>query len=217
MRRGLLLLSTAISVLAGSSAFAADLPVKAPYAPAPLLPTWTGFYAGVNVGGGWADGGLGTGDLTGVIGGGQLGYNWQAGQFVFGIEGDFQGSSQKKSDTVATGIGPVTAEQKLPWLATLRGRLGYAQGPLMFYVTGGAAWVNYEVSLSSGGVSVSDSTTQSAWTVGGGVEWMFLPHWSTKVEYLYLDTGDQDVSLFGFTASGRAKDNIVRAGLNYHF
>jgi outer membrane immunogenic protein len=87
----------------------------------------------------------------------------------------------------------------------------------MFYVTGGAAWVNYEVSLSSGGVSVSDSTTQSAWTIGGGVEWMFLPHWSTKVEYLYVDTGDQDVSLFGITASGRAKDNIVRAGLNYHF
>jgi outer membrane immunogenic protein len=216
MRRGLLLLSTALSLVAASSAFAADLPVKAPYAPAPL-PFWTGFYAGVNVGGGWANSGLGSGDLTGVIGGGQLGYNWQAGQVVFGIEGDFEGSSQKKSDTVATGIGAVTAEQKLPWLATLRGRLGYAQGPVMFYVTGGAAWVNYEVSLSSGGVSVSDSTTQSAWTIGGGVEWMFLPHWSTKVEYLYVDTGDQDVSLFGITASGRAKDNIVRAGLNYHF
>jgi outer membrane immunogenic protein len=216
MRRGLLLLSTALSLVAASSAFAADLPVKAPYAPA-YVPTWTGFYAGVNLGGGWADTGAGTGDLSGVVGGGQLGYNWQAGQFVFGIEGDFQGSSQKKSDTVATIVGTGTVEQKLPWFATVRGRLGYAPGPVMFYVTGGAAWVNYELSGSAGGLTVSDNTTQSAWTVGGGVEWMFLPHWSTKVEYLYVDTGDKDVTLFGATATGRAKDNIVRVGLNYHF
>jgi outer membrane immunogenic protein len=213
MRRGLLLLSTALSLVAASSAFAADLPVKAPYAPAPVLPTWTGFYAGVNVGGAWANGGNGTGDVGGVLGGGQLGYNWQAGQFVFGVEGDFQGTTQKKSGT----IGAVSFEEKLPWLATLRGRVGYAPGPFMFYVTGGAAWVNYEVNLSSGAASISDNTTQSAWTIGGGVEWMFLPHWSTKVEYLYVDTGDQDVTLFGVTASGRVKDNIVRAGLNYHF
>jgi outer membrane immunogenic protein len=215
MRRGLLLLSTAISVLAGSSAFAADLPVKAaPFSPAPVA-NWTGFYAGVNVGGGWANtnDGLGSGDLTGVIGGGQLGYNWQVGQFVLGVEGDFQGSTQKKSDT----LGPISVEQKLPWLATLRGRLGYAPGPLLFYVTGGAAWVNYEVSGSAAGLTASDNATQSAWTVGGGVEWMFLPHWSTKVEYLYVDTGDKDVTLFGTTVNGRAKDNIVRAGLNYHF
>jgi outer membrane immunogenic protein len=210
-----LLLSTAISVLAGSSAFAADLPVKAaPFSPAPVA-NWTGFYAGVNVGGGWANtnDGLGSGDLTGVIGGGQLGYNWQVGQFVLGVEGDFQGSTQKKSDT----FGPISVEQKLPWLATLRGRLGYAPGPLLFYVTGGAAWVNYELSGSAAGLTVSDNATQSAWTVGGGVEWMFLPHWSTKVEYLYVDTGDKDVTLFGTTVNGRAKDNIVRAGLNYHF
>jgi outer membrane immunogenic protein len=217
MRRGLFLLSTALSLVAASAAFAADLPVKAPYAPVAPIPTWTGFYAGVNVGGAWANGGAGSGNVSGVIGGGQLGYNWQAGQVVFGVEGDFQGSSQKQTDTIATGIGPVTAEQKLPWLATLRGRLGYAPGPVMFYVTGGAAWVNYDLSLSSAAGSRSDNTTLSAWTIGGGVEWMFLPHWSTKVEYLYVDTGNQDVSLFGITASGRAKDNIIRAGLNYHF
>jgi outer membrane immunogenic protein len=211
MRRGLLFVSTALSLVAASSAFAADLPVKAPYAPV-YAPTWTGFYAGVNVGGAWADGN-GSGDLSGVIGGGQLGYNWQAGQFVFGIEGDFQGSSQKNSET----IGTVTADEKLPWFATVRGRLGYAPGPVMFYVTGGAAWVNYEVNLSSGGTSISDNTTKSAWTVGGGVEWMFLPRWSTKLEYLYVDTGDTDVTLFGITASGRAKESIVRVGLNYHF
>jgi outer membrane immunogenic protein len=214
MRRGLLLLSTALSLVAASSAFAADLPVKAPYAPAPL-PSWTGFYAGVNLGGGWANtnDGLGSGDLTGFVGGGQVGYNWQLGQFVLGIEGDFQGTTQKKTDTV----GAISVEQKLPWFATLRGRLGYAPGPVMFYVTGGAAWANYELSASSGGLSISDNSTQSAWTVGGGVEWMFLPHWSTKVEYLYVDTGDKNVTLFGVTGNARAQDNIVRVGLNYHF
>jgi outer membrane immunogenic protein len=212
--RGLLLLSTALSLVAASSAFAADLPVKAPYAPAPVA-TWTGFYAGVNLGGGWANtnDGLGSGDLSGFVGGGQVGYNWQLGQFVLGVEGDFQGTTQKKTDTV----GAISVEQKLPWFATVRGRLGYAPGPVMFYVTGGAAWANYELSASAGGLSISDNSTQSAWTVGGGVEWMFLPHWSTKVEYLYVDTGNKNVTLFGVTGNARAQDNIVRVGLNYHF
>jgi outer membrane immunogenic protein len=77
--------------------------------------------------------------------------------------------------------------------------------------------VNYQLSVSALGTSVSDETTKAAWTVGGGVEWMFVPHWSAKVEYLYIDTGDTSVTLFGVPFDARAKDNIVRVGLNYHF
>jgi outer membrane immunogenic protein len=101
--------------------------------------------------------------------------------------------------------------------ATARGRLGYAFGPWMLYATGGAAWVNYKLSASGFGVTVSDNATKAAWTLGGGVEWMFMPKWSVKAEYLYLDTGTTTVTLFGVPISGRAKDSIARLGVNYHF
>jgi len=213
-RRHLLLAATVLSAMAVGPACGADLPVKAPFAPIPVL-TWTGFYAGVNIGGGWADVGDtgGSNDLTGILGGGQLGYNWQAGNVVFGLEGDFQGTGQTRSDTVSG----FSVDQKLPWFATLRGRLGYAAGPWMLYATGGAAWVDYKMEVSALGTTVSDDTAKSAWTVGGGVEWMFVPSWSAKIEYLYLDTDDTSVTLFGTTFDGRAKNNIVRAGLNFHF
>jgi outer membrane immunogenic protein len=196
-------------VLSGIAAQAADLPTKAPsyIAPAPVW-SWTGFYAGLNGGYGWA-----TGGLDGVVGGGQIGYNWQSSAWVFGIEGDIQATGQKDSTT----IGAFTVEEKLPWFGTLRGRLGYASGPWLLYGTAGVGWINYKLSVSSGGASVSDDTTKAAFAVGGGVEWMFMPRWSAKLEYLYMDTGNTDVTLFGTTFSGRAKDNIVRVGLNYHF
>jgi outer membrane immunogenic protein len=66
-------------------------------------------------------------------------------------------------------------------------------------------------------VTVSDSASRAGWTLGGGVEWMFAPKWSTKLEYLYIDTGNTSVTLFGAPFTGRATDNIVRVGLNYHF
>jgi outer membrane immunogenic protein len=209
-------------VSTGSVAFAADMPRKAPIAPAPapLVYTWTGFYVGVNLGYGWArasTGGVTSNNIDGVIGGGQLGYNWQTGNLLLGLEGDFQGSGQRRSDSGAIGGVTFTVDQKIPWFATLRGRLGYAAGPWLFYGTGGAAWVNYKLSVSALGTTVSDDATKAAWTAGGGVEWMFAPKWSAKLEYLYIDTGSTSVTLFGTTFNGRARDNIVRAGLNYHF
>jgi outer membrane immunogenic protein len=212
-----LLGATALAV--GSSyAYAADLPVKAPVvAPdyAPPVATWTGFYLGANVGGGFANVDVGgvSSHLNGVIGGGQAGYNWQTGNFLIGIEGDFQGSSQAVSNTA----GAITVDQRIPWFATLRGRVGYVAGPLLFYFTGGGAWANYKLEVTDGVTTVSDNATKTAWTIGGGLEWMFAPKWSAKAEYLYLDTGDRSVTLFGNTFTGRARDNIVRVGLNYHF
>jgi outer membrane immunogenic protein len=217
------------SALISTSALAADMQYPPPPPPPPVVVSppyyvlsWTGFYIGANAGYGWANVssdtlGSGSDDLAGFIGGGQLGYNWQAGNFLFGFEGDFQGSAQHSSNTLTILGVTGNIEQKIPWFATLRGRLGYASGPWLIYLTGGAAWANYELSASALGVSVSDNVTKTAWTVGGGVEWMFVSNWSAKLEYLFVDTGDRDVTLFGTTISARAQDNIVRAGINYHY
>jgi outer membrane immunogenic protein len=221
--RSVLLAATVLS-LAASSAFAADLPRKAyqPVTPAPVM-TWTGFYAGLNAGYGWANVSLSNGggsgsDLDGFVGGGQIGYNWQSGALLIGLEGDFQGSAQSTSASgFVPGLGTVTVDQDIPWLATLRARLGYASGPWLLYVTGGAAFVNYKLTVSAGGLSADDNATKAGLAVGGGVEWMFAPRWSAKLEYLYIDTGDTNVTLGGVNFDGRAKDNLVRVGLNYHF
>ena len=215
-------IACAAGFVASSAASAADLPRKAaPYAPAYYAPVWSGFYAGVNAGYGWASTNItnstGSSNLNGFVYGGQVGYNWQAGNLVYGLEGDMQGSSQKRSDTGTIGGIAFTVDQKLPWFATARGRLGYAMGPWMLYATGGAAWVNYKLTVSALGASASDNSTKAAFTVGGGVEWMMMQNWSAKLEYLYIDTGNTTTTLFGTTFSGRAKDNVVRVGLNSHF
>jgi outer membrane immunogenic protein len=218
------LLAGGALIASASLASAADLParpraVAAPvFAPAPVY-TWTGFYVGGNVGYAWSNSSVTsfTSNLEGVTGGGQLGYNWQTGNLLLGIEGDFQGSGQYDSSTGTVGGTTVTVERRIPWYATLRGRVGVTNGPWLFYFTGGGAWLNNQLSTTAGGVTVSDNSTTTAWTIGGGAEWMFAPRWSAKLEYLYLRGREQSVTVGGNTYSGRAEDNVVRVGLNYHF
>ncbi len=244
------------------AASAADLArpmyTKAPPPPPPMY-NWTGFYAGVNVGGSWghqdvtASGtnALGTFLITnsnhvdGVIGGGQIGYNWQAmgSPWVFGLEADIQGSGQKADGSffVPGGTvvgGPVippstlTYEDKLDWFGTVRGRIGYAsgdQGRWLPYITGGLAYGENKISgtgsLGSAGgaipVAFSQSKTDIGWTIGAGIEWAFWARWSAKLEYLYVDLGDSQTITLAPTAAtlttGRLTDNIVRAGVNFHF
>jgi outer membrane immunogenic protein len=215
MRKIIVALLAATTLGVGAAA-AADISRRAPapmYSPAPVF-SWTGFYVGANAGYGWASTDSGLSDMNGFVGGGQIGYNWQgASPLVLGIEADFQGTGQSRTDTV----GAFSLEQKLPWFGTVRGRIGYAFDRVMLYATGGLAYGDYKLTVSGPGGSASDDATKTGWTVGGGVEWMFAPQWSTKLEYLYIDTGDRDVTLFGVPFTGRAKDNIVRVGLNYHF
>lgn len=213
--------------LIGTQAYAADLPYKAPtykapaYTPEVVAPelTWNGFYVGANVGYGWADFGVSgaSENLNGVIGGLQIGYNWQFGNYVLGAEADVQGSGENKSDSTTVLGTTFTIDQKIKWFGTARARLGYAFGPWMVYATGGAAWQNYELSVSAGGGSLSDNTTKIGWTAGGGLEWMFMPRWSAKAEYLYMDTGNTDLTLFGTTFNAQITNNIGRVGINYHF
>jgi len=172
---------------------------------------WTGFYAGINGGYGWSD--SFADDAKGAVYGGQLGYNWQTGNFVFGVEGDFQGTSIKASET----IGVATAEGKIKAFATVRGRLGYAVDRLLIYGTGGWAYTNTELSLTVGGASISDSSWGSGYALGGGLEWAIWDRWSVKGEYLYIHSGDTTLTLAGVTATGDFKYNVIRAGLNYRF
>ncbi|MBN9006639.1 MAG: porin family protein [Rhizobiales bacterium] len=197
---------------------------------------WAGFYLGGNLGSGTGrdrsaltDVGAGTTAAfntspDGINGGVQAGYNWQAGNWVYGLETDIQGSAQEDNKT--SFFAPGTAldvNSKLPWFGTVRGRLGYSIGSSLFYATGGLAYG--EIKTDLGPVAFSD--TRTGWTVGAGIETpftflgLFGPNWTTKTEYLYVDLG---TSTNAFTTgagpgvySTDVKEHIFRTGLNYHF
>jgi len=237
MLRNILLSGAALAAL-GTCASAADLPARvapAPYiAPAPIF-TWTGFYIGANVGAGFRNNnntvvvpnGVFPGvpafvmvnpagnnnDNTGILGGGQIGYNWQAGTFVFGIEADIQGMSNGNNNNIA-GVVPVggNAAVFVPggnnnsnWFGTVRGRLGIAYDRVLFYGTGGLAYgggnsnagvVNYfapgNIGLVPDAVYTSTNTNGNnnlGYSVGAGVEYAFTNNWTMKAEYLYVSLG----------------------------
>jgi outer membrane immunogenic protein len=207
------------------AAEAADIPVPI-YKGAPrsviAYYNWTGFYAGINGGYAWGNsdwdlGGVITGVDTSPSGymiGGTLGYNFQTGSFVWGLEGDIDYADVKGS---ATCLAILSCETKNTWLATARVRFGYAFDRFMPYVTGGAAFGEVEAKIPTLGLSASD--TRTGWTVGGGLEYAFLGNWTAKIEYLYVDLGSFDT---GFTAplvtnNVDLRMNVVRAGLNYKF
>jgi outer membrane immunogenic protein len=267
--RKLLLAGVAIGTSLGASlgalsvpAMAADVPAPA-YTKAPPPPefNWSGLYVGGNAGWGSLDdtavpfcltpagewegpgcdfvpGGQVKGN--GFIGGGQLGYNWQAGRMVLGLETDFQGSTTKGSTTVPgpfniVGLGSsgpgasFTAEEKISWLGTFRGRFGVAFDRALIYATGGFAYG--EVSAAQAHIfpavqySSSTSGTLNGWTFGGGLEWAFAGNLSGKVEGLYYDLGTISTSAGAAPPISRfvggknfdAQGVIIRAGLNWRF
>ena len=183
--------------------------------------------------------GGGSPNLDGVVGGGQIGYNWQANVWVFGLEADIQGTSENGSNSASEtlafpGILPIIStgtlnySEKLPWFGTVRGRLGVLANPnWLLYATGGLAYgeVDTDTTLTVGALGVSNNfdTTRVGWTAGGGVEAWLSPNWTAKVEYLYVDLGSFSNTYTGLSAftpvtlSTHVTDNIVRAGLNYHF
>ena len=266
MHIGTLAVISAVVVGFSGAAAAADLPMryKAPpmVAAAPVaMYNWTGFYAGVNLGGGWVDtaqsgafnaavGGGGTfaaatatsTSFSGIIGGGQIGYNWQTGHLVFGIEADVDGSSQ--NGTWSTGCGVAgctqTGTPKVDAFGTVRGRLGYAQDNWLLYVTGGFAWQHVSNTVTdttaAGSATIFNaSSTQGGYVIGVGAEMAFAPRWTAGLEYLYLDTGNftlfngavpaSVVGILGapagttatYTDTERMQNNIVRARVNYRF
>jgi len=209
---------------------------------------WSGWYIGGNIGGSFGIAsdsatlagvpvGGGSPRLDGVVGGGQIGYNWQANAWVFGLEADIQGTSEDGSNSAGATViipgapaatGTLNYGEKLPWFGTVRGRLGFLPAPnWLIYGTGGLAYgeVDTNTTLTSGALGVSNNfdTTRVGWTAGGGVETFLSRNWSAKVEYLYVDLGSFSNTFTGLgtftpaTLSTHVTDNIVRAGLNYHF
>jgi outer membrane immunogenic protein len=288
MKKILFAVSAVALALSAGSAFASDLPSRkeAPiYIPPPPPPLWTGFYGGLNIGGGWDNGGGSTGysayydpkfaigsspsywqrghwqpgqgwqpghrvtdpanlffvpngnslgTAGGVVGGAQVGYNYQFGQFVIGVETDFQGTSisgggNNASQSLITSpyyntrvggsqflapIGALTrANTSLEWFGTVRGRVGYLFIPtLLIYGTGGFAYGQVD--------AFGFSNTATGWTAGGGAEWLFAPNWSAKIEYLYVSLSNNNWNGdggFNFGSNYNPQFNVVRAGVNYHF
>ncbi len=215
----------AFALAAGGQALAADLPQPGPppprapasYAPAPAPAfSWSGIYVGIN--GGYA---FGTGDFSsgasvsgvnGFLAGGTIGANYQWGRFVFGIEGDGDWTNLDGTSTTTCA----SCEVKSTWLATARGRAGYAWDRILFYGTGGAAFGNVQGGAIGGPF---DSGTQIGWTVGGGIEAAIAPNWTAKVEYLYVNLGNLNCTAAGCLAGNtlNVTENVVRAGINYKF
>jgi outer membrane immunogenic protein len=236
---GLLSMSGLIDVAA-----AADL--SAPmYTKAPMVAafSWTGCYIGGHVGGAFSQvrstnmfGAETTLNLSGVVGGGQVGCDYQfAPAWVVGVEGRGAGTSLKSSRpatvvNLATGATlPAQVNGRNDFLASVTARLGYsAAESWLFYARGGAAWANEKIDEAFapallGPVDPSTNTTRTGWTVGAGAEWVFAPHWSTTLEYNYYDFGSHGITLVdprGVTVSGLTlKDSIhtVTVGVNYRF
>jgi outer membrane immunogenic protein len=263
----LLLATTALAAVAiASQASAADLGTAAPaYTKAPVyapVNNWSGWYIGGNVGYGWGNGDTSLAESTaiigfanqsfgnhsnGVIGGGQIGYNWQVGSLVTGLEADIQGSGIRgTSNSRLTSIfGPSntingSSEAKLSWFGTVRARLGVTLTPsLLLFGTGGLAYgnvrnsANADASFNAGTLHndfpAQTSQTKAGWALGGGAEWMFTRGWSAKVEYLHIDLGKTSAvgSALANGIPATFTDSVnytftnrfdtVRVGVNYHF
>jgi len=227
---------------AAATSHAADLnapmvmPTKAPSYVNPYA-IWTGFYGGLQIGYGWATenetrvnangffpvGFASSTKISGVEGGGQLGFNYEINNWVLGIEGDIGAADLTGSSTytnVTGGAGTATINHTGQWIDDVTGRLGYAWGPWLVYGKGGWAWThgtgNTTDSATPG--TTSGSATFDGWTAGAGVEWMFVRNWSAKLEYQHFDFGShQETDNAGGIFNNSTKADLVKIGLNYHF
>jgi outer membrane immunogenic protein len=237
----------AVAVAFCSPASAADLTsiYKAPPAPAAAAYNWSGLYGGVNAGYSFGHSSLdgstfGTANSTtwnadSFIGGGQVGYNFQSGSLVYGLEADiaWRNATAAASFLNPNGLDRSTFNDQQGWIGTLRPRVGVAANNWLFYGTGGLAFGSVkhdytEARPSVGGATrtISDSDTRAGWTAGGGVEYG-TDRWSLGLEYLYTDLGkstlsqpSQVISGVTFPASTATADDrsqMVRAKLNVKF
>ena len=232
------------ALAAGAPAAAADMPLKAP--PVPYVSaTWTGTYIGINGGYAW-----GTTSHTDIFGfstqnfsqsGGMAGItyggNWQSGRWVLGFESDLDWANINGTFTSAALCsvnGGSTCFTKIKAFSTERMRAGYDLQGWLLYATGGVAFarvnagqnpcgpVPVNVRLGLGGGNSCNEEWRTGWVAGVGVEKMFLPHWSAKIEYLHYDLGNAiqympTAILGGSDVRVLERGDIVRVGINYQF
>lgn len=210
-------IAAVVLLAAPLAAQAADLhqPYKAPSYSEPAFANWSGFYVGLNAGYGF---GTSNWDVPsantspkGAVAGLTLGYNFQTGVWLWGVEGDADWSGMKGDSACALG----TCETKNDWLATVRGRLGY---------TGWNSWLPYITAGAAGGdikasdVLGSESKMKIGWTAGLGLEYALWSNWSVKAEYLYVDLGSFSCSTCSVGGTDVSfKSSLVRVGVNYRF
>ena len=200
-------------------ALAADLAAAPIYSKAPAVApvgNWTGFYIGA-MGGYGKENTSSAGALSGGLAGGTVGYNWQTGAMVLGLEADAAWSNIGASAGIP---GLVAVSDNIDDLGTVRGRVGYAIDQVLLYGTGGFAWADNKLTATVLGTSFSQSQVHTGWTAGAGVEVMFLPKWSVKAEYLYRSFSGQTyfASIIpGGVPTGTLNINSGQVGVNYHF
>jgi outer membrane immunogenic protein len=259
MRNSFLVNLTALAVVAIAggviTASAADLE-GVPYTKENfIMPVynWSGVYVGGNIGYGWGRSsdasGLSPGgppalftdsvrsNMNGIVGGGQLGYNSQMRNWLWGLEADFQGTGQSSNHSFTCPAGvcvtgaalPVTNREQLDFFGTVRGRLGLVIAPtVLLYATGGLAYGQVDANTTLTGATRSQNYIPG-YAVGGGIEGVIGGNWTARLEYLYLDLGTVSGTFNSTVVAGggagtlasnfssRITDNIVRVGLNYKF
>lgn len=197
----------------------------------PVPPTdWNGFYIGAVGGFGFGQAHqsdvltrISTGwfDTEGPLFGGSLGFNFQRGILVFGIEADIAWSGI--NGTVACPNSVLACRADLDWFGTARGRLGWSAGVWMPYITGGAAVTDIAVKFAGPGIPPllpGQTNTHLGWTIGAGIEWAFARNWSAKLDYLYAAFGRETCDATNCGAnpvSVRLDTTVLRGGINYRF
>ncbi|HLN10943.1 MAG TPA: outer membrane beta-barrel protein [Xanthobacteraceae bacterium] len=218
-------------------------PPAAPYqdysAPPPVF-CWTGFYIGGNMGAAWVQGNV-TDDLglnfnngnnnIAFIGGGQMGFNYQIYNIVFGGEWDFDwvaNNNNPANGVAVPGAGVLQVSANDAWISTLAARFGVAYDRWLIYGKAGAGWVgvnNFTVTNLTNGVSVSGGSNNngnSGWLLGAGVEWAFAGNWSAKMEYNYLGLASRTFASPGLILPddvfiSNPNIQMVKFGINYKF
>jgi outer membrane autotransporter protein len=193
----------------------------------PPLYNWTGFYVGANFGGTFSNESVTNGfgsfstDPSGVLGGVQVGYNYQLSPtLLVGIEGEMDWTSANGSTTVGAGVVTGSLTSNHNWYDTLDGRVGWVMGTWMFYVKGGVAWMNADYTAATAGAIVSGGSsniTRTGWNIGVGAEMQIAPQWTAKAEYTYLDFGSDAVALPVVGANVNTEVHEFKIGLNYHW
>lgn len=218
-------MTAGLSVPASAADLAARPYTKAPMAPVAAIYDWSGFYVGLNGGGGSAHncwdllvpaGSIAQGchDSTGGTVGGQVGYRWQTGGWVFGVEGqgnwaDFSGSNP--TPIGGNPFGGLTDRTRIDAFGLLTGQVGYSWNNVLGYVKGGAAVVSdkYDAFVAPGVPFASANETRWGATVGAGLEMGFAQNWSVGVEYNHIFLEDHNIGLI--TPAG-ALAGTVRIG-----
>ncbi len=182
---------------------------------------WSGAYIGANVGGGWDRTRWIEGTIeptgSGVLGGLQIGYNLQNGNFVYGLEADIDAAGIK--ETALCPNPSFSCDSKVSMLGSVRGRLGWATDRLLIYGTGGLGYGTVDVStVDSIGNTFGSKKTRAGWTLGAGTEYAFDQHWTVKAEYKYFDLGTAVYEIDpGEIQHINTKIHTAVIGLNYKF